>query len=53
VRHISAPFAVAGILVAAKDATTTMIVRTGNGRHIYYRHPGGTMKNSVDEPIKA
>ncbi len=24
-----------------------MMVRTGNGWHIYYRHPGGTLKNSA------
>jgi hypothetical protein len=37
----------AALLEANEDATTTMIVRTGNGRHIYYLHPGGTLKNSV------
>jgi hypothetical protein len=26
-----------------------MIVSTGNGRHIYYRHPGGTVKNSAGQ----
>jgi hypothetical protein len=37
------------LLEANDDAPTTMIVRTGNGRHIYYRHPGGTLKNSAGQ----
>ena len=39
--------ALAALLKGNGDATTTMMVRTGNGWHIYYRHPGGTVKNSV------
>ena len=39
----------AELLKANDDATTTMMVRTGNGWHIYYRHPGGTLKNSVGQ----
>jgi Bifunctional DNA primase/polymerase, N-terminal/Primase C terminal 1 (PriCT-1) len=39
----------AGLLQTHNDSVSTMIVSTGNGRHIYYRHPGGTVKNSAGQ----
>jgi hypothetical protein len=39
----------AGLLQTHNDSVSTMIVSTGNGRHIYYRHPGGTLKNSAGQ----